>query len=141
MTGRLWFMVACGVVIVLIGGGLRQIFGVFQVEVTQELDIGFGPFGLVIGIQALILGITQPASGLLADKFGSVRVIIAGALILSIKASTLSLERRDVVTISDPPTSSAILEAAAPSSLAICLVKIRRSVEPPTIRALRGFGK
>lgn len=80
MTGRLWFMIACGVVIVLIGGGLRQIFGVFQVEVTQELDIGFGPFGLVIGIQALILGIAQPASGLLADKFGSVRVIIAGAL-------------------------------------------------------------
>lgn len=84
MTGRLWFMVACGVVIVLIGGGLRQIFGVFQVEVTQELDIGFGPFGLVIGIQALILGITQPASGLLADKFGSVRVIIAGALIYAL---------------------------------------------------------
>ena len=84
MTGRLCFMVACGVVIVLIGGGLRQIFGVFQVEVTQELDIGFGPFGLVIGIQALILGITQPASGLLADKFGSVRVIIAGALIYAL---------------------------------------------------------
>tara|TARA_B100000676_G_scaffold312886_1_gene389569 strand:- start:4145 stop:5341 length:1197 start_codon:yes stop_codon:yes gene_type:complete len=84
MTGRLWFMFACGFVVVLIGNGLRQIFGVFQIDVTQELAIGFGSFGLVIGIQALILGIAQPASGLLADKYGSVRVIVGGALIYAL---------------------------------------------------------
>ena len=84
MTGRLWFMFACGFVVVLIGNGLRQIFGVFQIEVTQDLGIGFGSFGLVIGIQALILGIAQPASGLLADKYGPVRIITGGALIYAL---------------------------------------------------------
>ena len=84
MTGRLWFMFACGFVVVLIGNGLRQIFGVFQIDVTQELEIGFSSFGLVIGIQALILGIAQPAAGLLADKYGPVRIITGGALIYAL---------------------------------------------------------
>ena len=43
MTRQVWFMVICGVIIVMIGGGMRQIFGVFQVPITLDLDIGQCP--------------------------------------------------------------------------------------------------
>ena len=48
MNGRVWLMVACGVAIVLIGGGLRQAFGVFLYPVTLELEISRQFFGLVM---------------------------------------------------------------------------------------------
>lgn len=79
MTRQAWFMVFCGVMIVMVGGGLRQAFGVFLRPVSFDLEIGRQLFGLVLAVQALIYGVSQPFVGMLADKFGSIRVIIAGA--------------------------------------------------------------
>lgn len=81
MTRQAWIMVICGVVIVMIGGGLRQSFGVFLRPVALDLEIGRQLFGLVIAAQALIYGVSQPAAGLLADRYGSIRVIIAGVVL------------------------------------------------------------
>lgn len=77
-------MLICGVLIVMIGGGLRQSFGVFLRPVSLDLDIGRELFGLVIAAQALIYGISQPVMGMLADKYGSIRMIVAGALLYAI---------------------------------------------------------
>ena len=84
MNGRVWLMVACGVAIVLIGGGLRQAFGVFLYPVTLDLEMSRQFFGLVMAAQALIYGLSQPIAGLLADRFGPIRVIVAGALLYAI---------------------------------------------------------
>jgi predicted MFS family arabinose efflux permease len=81
MTRQAWIIVICGVVIVMIGGGLRQSFGVFLRPVAIDLEIGRQLFGLVIAAQALIYGISQPAAGLLADRYGSIRVILAGVVL------------------------------------------------------------
>lgn len=81
MTRQAWIMVICGVFIVMIGGGLRQSFGVFLRPVALDLEIGRQLFGLVIATQALIYGVSQPAAGLLADRYGSIRVIIAGVVL------------------------------------------------------------
>lgn len=81
MTRQAWIMLIFGVAIVLVTGGLRQSFGVFLRPVTLDLDIGRQTFGLIIATQALIYGITQPAVGLLADRYGAARIIAAGALI------------------------------------------------------------
>ena len=84
MSGRVWLMVVCGVAIVLIGGGLRQAFGVFLYPVTLDLEMSRQFFGVVMAAQALVYGISQPVAGLLADRYGSIRVIIAGALLYAI---------------------------------------------------------
>lgn len=81
MTRQAWIMVICGVAIVMIGGGLRQSFGVFLRPVALDLEIGRQLFGFVIAAQALIYGISQPAAGLLADRYGSIRVILAGVVL------------------------------------------------------------
>ena len=81
MTRRLWIMLVCGVLVVLIGNGLRLTFGVFLRPVSLELGIGRETFGLVIAVQALLYGAFQPIAGMLADRYGAVRVISIGALI------------------------------------------------------------
>ena len=81
MSGRAWLMVLCGVVVVLVAGGLRQAFGVFLRPVSLDLQIGREVFGLVIAVQALLYGVCQPAVGLLADRIGACPVVILGALL------------------------------------------------------------
>lgn len=84
MTRQTRFMIACGVIIVLFAGGLRQSFGVFLNPVSVDLEIGRQVFGLVIASQALLFGVVQPMAGLLADRFGAFRVITAGALLYAL---------------------------------------------------------
>tara|TARA_A100001037_G_scaffold292797_1_gene308571 strand:+ start:3304 stop:4494 length:1191 start_codon:yes stop_codon:yes gene_type:complete len=84
MTGRVCFMIFCGVLIVLICGGLRQSFGVFLRPVSLDLEIGREMFGLVIAAQALIYGVSQPIVGMMADRFGAIRMIIAGAALYAL---------------------------------------------------------
>jgi MFS family permease len=74
-------MVASGVAVVLVAGGLRQSFGIFLAPVTLDLDIGRQVFGLVMAVQALIFGVFQPVTGWLTDRYGGFRVIAAGALL------------------------------------------------------------
>ena len=84
MTRRVCFMIFCGVLVVMIGGGLRQSFGVFLRPVSLDLEIGRELFGLVIAMQALIYGISQPVAGMLADRFGAIRIIVAGAVLYAL---------------------------------------------------------
>lgn len=84
MTRQVWFMVICGVIIVMIGGGLRQSFGVFLRPISLDLEIGRQFFGLVIAAQALLYGVSQPVAGLLADRYGSIRIIIAGTVLYAL---------------------------------------------------------
>lgn len=80
MTGRLWVMLVCGVLVVLIGAGFRMSFGVFLRPISLDLGIGRETFGLVMATQALLYGAVQPFVGMAADRFGALRVIFAGAL-------------------------------------------------------------
>jgi predicted MFS family arabinose efflux permease len=91
MTRRLWIMLLCGVFIVLIGNGLRLTFGVFLRPISLDLNFGRETFGLVIALQALLQGVFQPVSGLLADRYGAFRVITVGALIYGVGLLLTSL--------------------------------------------------
>lgn len=84
MSRQVWCMVICGVIIVMFGGGLRQAFGVFLLPVASELGFGAQFFGLVAASQAVIYGVAQPVAGLLADRYGSIRIIVAGTLIYAL---------------------------------------------------------
>ncbi|MFP6746060.1 MAG: MFS transporter [Alphaproteobacteria bacterium] len=80
MTRQLWIMLLCGVLIVLASNGLRLTFGVFLRPVSLDLAISRQVFGLVIASQTLLFGLFQPIAGMIADRFGAAKVIVAGAL-------------------------------------------------------------
>ena len=80
MTRRLWIMLLCGILIMLASNGLRLTFGVFLRPISMDLDTGRQLFGLVIAGQTLLYGLTQPIAGMIADRYGAVKVIVAGTL-------------------------------------------------------------
>lgn len=76
-----WLVVACGAIIVTLGMGVRQAFGLFMRPIGMDLGVGRDVFGLAIAIQHLLFGLAQPFVGALADKHGSGRIAAAGALL------------------------------------------------------------
>ncbi len=92
-------MLLCGVLIVLATNGLRQTFGIFLRPIALDLDISRQMFGFVIAFQTLLSGLTQPVAGMLADRYGAVKLIIGGTLLyalglwlLSVSANALDLQ-------------------------------------------------
>ena len=77
-------MLLRGIVIVLVENGLRQTFGKYLRPVVAGLDISQQAFGLVIAIQALLFGFVQPVAGLIAERSGSVKVIVSGAFLYAL---------------------------------------------------------
>ena len=73
-------VVVAGCAIALITFGPRATAGLFQIPMTTDYGWGRDIFGLAIAIQNLLWGVGQPFAGAVADRFGAVRVICAGAL-------------------------------------------------------------
>jgi predicted MFS family arabinose efflux permease len=94
-----------GAILLIVGGlilsistGLRQSFGLFLQPITG-LGISTSAFSFAIALQSIIWGLSQPAIGMLADRFGTRAVLIVsallyagGVLIMSAAGSTLELD-------------------------------------------------
>lgn len=74
-------IIVAGCAIAMLTFGPRSVFGLFLVPVTQEFGWGRDVFGLAVAIQNLLWGLGSPFAGALADRFGTVRVLWAGAFI------------------------------------------------------------
>jgi len=73
-------IVVCGCLIGMLTFGPRSTLGFFMQPMSHEFSWGRDVFGLALAIQNLLWGIGQPISGAIADRFGSLRVICAGAV-------------------------------------------------------------
>ena len=71
----------CGCLISMIGFGPRSTLGFFLTPMSHDQGWGREVFALSVAIQTLLYGAAQPFSGAIADRFGTVRVIIAGTLL------------------------------------------------------------
>ncbi len=76
----LWLVVLAAGLIVGMAMGLRQVMGLFMTPMTTELNIGREPFSLAMAIANLVWGFAAVPLGLIADRYGSGRVLVAGAL-------------------------------------------------------------
>ncbi|MFN3686410.1 MFS transporter [Salinarimonas sp.] len=74
-------VVLAGCLIALVTFGPRASAGLFQVPMTTDLGFGRDTFGLAIALQNLLWGIGQPFAGAIADRFGTVRVLVIGAIL------------------------------------------------------------
>lgn len=74
-------VIAAGCTISLLGFGVRAGFGLFQAPMMADLGWGREVFALAIAIQNLLWGLGLPFVGMVADKFGSARVLVVGAIL------------------------------------------------------------
>lgn len=81
VLGRKQMMVlGAGAALLAVVLGVRQGFGFYLVPMTVELGWSRELFGLAMAIQNLLWGASQPFVGGLADRYGSGRVIVGGAI-------------------------------------------------------------
>ena len=73
-------LLICGAAIVTLSMGIRHGFGLWLQPITQAQGWSRENFGMAIAIQNLAWGISGIFAGMLADRFGSFRVILAGTL-------------------------------------------------------------
>jgi MFS family permease len=70
----------CATAIVFLSYGSRQSFGIYLRPITNEFGWGRESLSLVLGVQALIYGLSAPFVGALADKWGSIKVLVTAGL-------------------------------------------------------------
>lgn len=80
MTGAPIIVIVCAGLVLFISIGFRQTFGLFLPPVEADFGWGRESFGFAIAVQNLVWGISQPFVGALADRFGSGRVVVGGAI-------------------------------------------------------------
>jgi len=71
----------CGSLILTLAMGVRHGFGVFLPPMSMELGWGRETFAFALALQNLVWGFTQPVIGMLADRWGGGRVVVAGVVL------------------------------------------------------------
>jgi len=74
-------VIGFGCVVTLIAFGPRSTLGFFLTPMSSANHWGRDVFGLALGLQNLLWGIGQPLGGMIADRFGTIRVICGGAVL------------------------------------------------------------
>jgi MFS family permease len=71
----------CGFLVLTIGLGVRQSFGIFLKPVSAELHVGRELFSFGTALSMLLMGFFAPFAGRLCDRFGSAITIAGGGAI------------------------------------------------------------
>lgn len=71
--------------------GTRSAIGLFISPLNTSTGVGLASLGFAIALGQLAQGIAQPPLGVLADRFGTRRVIVAGAWLLALATATLAI--------------------------------------------------
>ena len=83
----------CGCLIGAIGFGPRAALGLFLTPMSAANSWSREVFSLALAIQVIVWGTAQPFAGAIADRFGSVRVLSAGAVLYCIGLSLMAYSR------------------------------------------------
>jgi len=78
------FAISCACLISLLAFGPRSAMGFFQLPMLQDTGWDRTTFGIAMALQNLCWGIGQPLFGIIADKFGTWRVMALGALLYAL---------------------------------------------------------
>ena len=74
----------CGAAILTLSMGIRHGFGLWLLPITQARDWTRESFSFAIAIQNISWGLAGIFAGMVADKFGALRVIMAGAVLYAL---------------------------------------------------------
>ena len=72
------YILIMGGMLVTLSMGIRHGFGLFNLPITTANGWGRETFAFAIALQNLIWGASQPFAGALADRFGSLKIMLSG---------------------------------------------------------------
>jgi MFS family permease len=80
-TSPFAMIIALGCLICMIAFGVRSTAGLFAVPMTSEFGWSREAYGFAFALQNLMWGAAQPFAGAFADRLGTVRVVVIGAIV------------------------------------------------------------
>lgn len=87
----MWQVLVCGAAIVTLSMGIRHGFGLWLQPITQAQGWTRETFAFAIAVQNLSWGLFGIFAGMIADRFGAFRVIIAGAVLYALGLAGMAL--------------------------------------------------
>lgn len=73
--------------ILMITMGTRQTSGLFLLPITQSTGVTIVAFSFALAIGQFMFGLAQPIFAAIADKYGAIKVIVAGGLMMALGSS------------------------------------------------------
>lgn len=86
-----WVVVIAVMLTLAIASGGRFLFGVVLIPVTEEFGWSRAEMALAVTISVIALSVLQPIVGLLVDRFGSRRILIAGVVTTAVAMIPMTL--------------------------------------------------
>jgi MFS family permease len=131
-------IIVAGCLIAVLNGGPRSTMGFFLTPMSNENGWGREVFALSIAIQNLVWGIGQPFVGMLADRFGTGRVLTIGTLLYAL-GLVLMANTTDPVTLQ--LTAGVLIGLGIAGSAFILVMAAFARLLPEHLRAIAyGFG-
>ncbi|HWP11461.1 MAG TPA: hypothetical protein VNN06_06545 [Ramlibacter sp.] len=91
MNAAAWRLTLAASVLMGLAMGGRSAFGLFVSPLNTASGIGLPALSFALALGQLAIGVVQPAIGALADRYGAARMIVIGAMLL-----TLTMAARDL---------------------------------------------
>ncbi|HSA89092.1 MAG TPA: MFS transporter [Burkholderiales bacterium] len=76
-----WLLVAAAALLLAITMGSRTVFGLFISPLNTATGLGIATISFAVAVSQLTWGAAQPFAGMLAERYGAARVIVAGSLL------------------------------------------------------------
>lgn len=84
------FVLIAAALIVFTSFGIRQSFGLFMLPISTDLGWGREVLSLALATQNLLIGITAPFAGALADRWGAPRTMALGGAVFGLGILVMS---------------------------------------------------
>ena len=129
-------VLAGGCLIAILSFGPRSTMGFFLTPMTTQYGWSRETFALAIAIQNLVWGIGQPFVGILADKFGTARVLIGGGLLYALGLALMAYTTDPIVL---QLTGGVLIGLGIAGSAFVLVTSAFARLLPDDMRAV-GFG-
>jgi MFS family permease len=121
-------LIAAAIGLLAVTMGARSVFGLFLSPLNSATGLGIATISFAVAVSQLTWGAAQPFCGMLAERYGPVRVIFAGTL-LSATTSALIPFAHDAVWLIAVFAVAGIAATAGSPSLLVGTVSQRVSAE------------
>ena len=118
----------CGAAVVTLSMGIRHGFGLWLQPVTMARGWTRETFALAIALQNLAWGVAGPFAGMLADRYGAFRVLLAGSALYAMGLVLMGLSASPLAFMGS--TGLMIGMAQAGTTYAVIYGVIGRNVAP-----------
>ncbi|MBN8508577.1 MAG: MFS transporter [Burkholderiales bacterium] len=118
----------CGAAVVTLSMGIRHGFGLWLQPITLERGWTRETFSFAMAVQNLAWGIAGPLAGMVADRFGAFRVLLAGSVLYALGLVTMALATSGLAFAASAGLLLGVAQAG--TTYAVVYGVIARQVDP-----------